>query len=87
MDRSEKGLLGVNRVGAGPRPQKMGMAKPVRILGAACMVLFFFLAIQMIRSPGTIKGPGDEHKWDDMVRDPNLDGMLHAIISKRRMVV
>lgn len=74
MDKSEKGPYGADRVGAGSRPQKMAMNKPVRILGAACMVLFFFLAVQMTRSPGTIKGPGDEQKWDDMSRDPNLDG-------------
>lgn len=74
MDGSEKGQYGVERVGAGSRPQKMAMAKPIRILAAACMALFFFLALQMMRSPGTIKGPGNEHKWDDMVRDPNLDG-------------
>lgn len=82
MDKSDKGLLGVDRVGAGSRPQKMAMAKPIRILAAACMALFFFLALQMIRSPSAIKGPGDEHKWDDMVRDPNLDSTLLSAMGR-----
>ena len=55
----------------------MAIAKPVRLLAAACMVLFFFLALQMIRSPQMVKMPGPESRFSDMVRDPNLDGMAH----------
>lgn len=87
MDKSEKGQHGMDRVGAGSRPQKMAMAKPIRILAAACMALFFFLALQMMRSPGAIKGPGDEYKSDDMLRDPNLDSRLYAITQGEELLV
>ncbi len=41
------------------------------------MALFFFLVIQIVRSPGKVKGPNlDVGKLADMFRDPNLDGRL-----------
>ncbi|KAI7661708.1 glycosyltransferase family 15 protein, partial [Hortaea werneckii] len=38
------------------------------------MVLFLFLVLQIMRSPTSVKLPGSTaHKYDDMIRDPNLD--------------
>ncbi|KAK1076929.1 putative mannosyltransferase ktr4, partial [Friedmanniomyces endolithicus] len=52
----------------------MAIPKPIRLLAAACMALFFFLVIQIVRSPGKVKGPNlDVGKLADMFRDPNLD--------------
>ena len=59
------------------RNNKMAIPKPIRLLAAACMALFFFLVIQIVRSPGKVKGPNlDVGKLADMFRDPNLDGRL-----------
>lgn len=56
----------------------MGLPRPIRLLAAATMVLFLFLVLQIMRSPTTVKLPGSTaHKYDDMIRDPNLDGMAH----------
>ncbi|KAK1027714.1 putative mannosyltransferase ktr4, partial [Friedmanniomyces endolithicus] len=52
----------------------MAIPKPIRLLAAACMALFFFLVVQIMRSPGEVKGPNvDVGKLADMFRDPNLD--------------
>lgn len=57
----------------------MAMPKPIRLLAAATMALFFFLVVQIMRSPTTVKLPGStDGKMEDMVRDPNLDGMRHT---------
>jgi len=59
------------------RNNKMAIPKPIRLLAAACMALFFFLVVQIMRSPGEVKGPNvDVGKLADMFRDPNLDGRL-----------
>ncbi len=59
------------------RNNNMAIPKPIRLLAAACMALFFFLVIQIVRSPGKVKGPNlDVGKLADMFRDPNLDGRL-----------
>lgn len=63
-----------------PRQRQRGMAfpKPVRLLAAACMALFFFLMLRMIWSPRSISlpGSGDKEPYTSFVRDPNLDGMI-----------
>jgi len=54
----------------------MAMPKPIRLLAAATMALFLFLVVQIMRSPSMPKLPGQlGNKMDDMIRDPNLDGM------------
>ena len=56
----------------------MGLPRPIRLLAAATMVLFLFLVLQIMRSPTSVKLPGSTaHKYDDMIRDPNLDGMAN----------
>ncbi len=57
----------------------MAVSKPIRVLAAACMTLFFFLMLQMMRNPNPITPPLASQEKDDFqafVRDPNLDGML-----------
>ena len=56
----------------------MALPKPVRLMAAATMAVFFFLALTIMRSSGTVKlsGSGTDNKIDDMVRDPNLDETL-----------
>ncbi|EMC93831.1 glycosyltransferase family 15 protein [Baudoinia panamericana UAMH 10762] len=52
------------------------MPKPIRLLGAACMVLFLFLVVQIMRSPRNWKLPSKQPSSQldqDMSRDPNLD--------------
>jgi hypothetical protein len=57
------------------RVRKTAMPKPIRLLGASCMVLFFFLLIQFMRHPGNVDlHDKDDPRTGDMVRDPNLDG-------------
>lgn len=57
----------------------LGLPRPIRLLAAACMALFLFLVLQMMRNPSSVRVPGqDAHKYDDMVRDPNLDGTRTA---------
>ena len=65
----------------------MAMPKPIRLLAAATMALFLVLVIQIMRSSGDIKirMPGLKgNKMDDMIRDPNLDGMQPAISDDRQ---
>ena len=61
-----------------PRQTRMAFPKPIRLLAAACMVLFFFLMLQIMRSPNPITPPGSSEKenFASFVRDPNLDGAL-----------
>lgn len=60
----------------------MAFAKPVRFLGAACMALFFFLMLQIMRSPNPIAPPSLKGKEDfsTFARDPNLDGMSISVL-------
>ena len=53
----------------------MGVARPVRVLGALSIGLFFYLVFQLLRSPTPLDAPGgnDGGKIDDMTRDPLLD--------------
>jgi len=54
----------------------MAMPKPIRLMAAATLALFVFLVFQIVRSPSVPKLlDGKTGKMDDMVRDPNLDGM------------
>jgi hypothetical protein len=53
----------------------MAVARPLRFLGAATIVLFFFLAYLFIRPPPTIAKPGGQNGEiiENMERDPLLD--------------
>ena len=85
MDKIGTGKFEANAIGTGTKQRNMAFPKPIRMLAAACMALFFFLALQIIRKPGVIQPPGvGEHDWnEDMVRDPNLDSKRsHAPGSK-----
>ncbi|KAK3658751.1 putative mannosyltransferase ktr4 [Elasticomyces elasticus] len=75
MAPNEKGFPLLNEPAQDLRHRrKMAMPKPIRLLAAACMALFFFLVIQIMRSPSSVKVPGlDDGKVADMLRDPNLD--------------
>lgn len=59
----------------------MAVPRPIRLLAAACMALFLFLMVQIMRDPAAISIPGVEEKktqsFDSFVRDPNLDGRKH----------
>ena len=58
----------------------MAFPKPIRLLAAACMALFFFLMLQMIRNPNPLSPPTASNEKEDyksFVRDPNLDGILY----------
>jgi hypothetical protein len=78
MDQNKSGLLlhDDNRRPAHVRQSKMAFNKPVRWLAAACMALFFFLMLQIMRSPNPMTPPGSKEKTDyaSFARDPNLDG-------------
>jgi hypothetical protein len=55
----------------------MAIAKPIRFMAGATMLLFVFLLYTMMSSPASIDGlvgPNEAQKKDDMLRDPNLDG-------------
>ena len=56
----------------------MAVAKPVRVLGALSIALFFFLVFTLIRQPPTIRTPGSQNGEiiSKMERDPLLDRML-----------
>ncbi|GAB7342944.1 hypothetical protein MBLNU457_g1051t1 [Dothideomycetes sp. NU457] len=52
----------------------MAMPPSVRLLAAATAAIFIWLFVQIFRNPGSAGAPSkDAHKWDDMIRDPNLD--------------
>jgi len=56
----------------------MAIAKPIRFMAGATMLLFVFLLYNMMRDPRAIDGlvgPNEAQRKDDMLRDPNLDGM------------
>jgi mannosyltransferase len=56
----------------------MAIAKPIRFMAGATMLLFVFLLYNMMREPASIDGlvgPNEAQRKDDMLRDPNLDGM------------
>ena len=83
MEKNEKAYL-LREIdpasGRPPRQSRMAIPRPIRILAAACMILFFFLMVQIMRSPTTIDLPGSggktgKDKYASFVRDPNLDGM------------
>jgi hypothetical protein len=47
-------------------------------MAGATMLLFVFLLYNMMREPASIDGlvgPNEAQRKDDMLRDPNLDGM------------
>lgn len=55
----------------------MAIAKPIRFMAGATMLLFVFLLYNMMSSPASIDGltgPNEAQKMDDMTHDPNLDG-------------
>ena len=78
MGKNEKGLLADdNQVRFGqPRQTKMAFAKPVRLLAAACTLLFLFITVQIMRNPSPVTPPGFKEKdnYASFARDPNLDG-------------
>lgn len=52
----------------------MALPKAIRFLAVGCVLIFGFLVVQIFRAPSSVKLPGDKAtKFDDMVRDPNLD--------------
>jgi mannosyltransferase len=53
----------------------MAVAKPVRVLAALSLALFFFLVFSLLRSPPTLHTPGsqDGEIISKMERDPLLD--------------
>ena len=56
----------------------MAIAKPIRFMAGATMLLFVFLLYNMMREPASIDGlvgANEAQRKDDMLRDPNLDGM------------
>ena len=56
----------------------MAIAKPIRFMAGATLLLFVFLLYNMMREPASIDGlvgPNEAQRKDDMLRDPNLDGM------------
>lgn len=59
-----------------PNGSRMAMSRPIRLLAAATMALFLFLVLQIMRSPTSLRLPGGRGggEWNDMARDPNLDG-------------
>jgi hypothetical protein len=81
MEKGDSGLLKQERgiLDARPRQhQKMAVSKPIRVLAAACMALFFFLMLQMMRNPSPVTPPiasPEKEDFKSFVRDPNLDGM------------
>lgn len=56
----------------------MAVAKPVRLLGAFSIALFFFLLFTFVRQPPAIHTPGsqDGQIISNMERDPLLDRTL-----------
>lgn len=62
----------------------MAMAKPIRLMAGATMLLFVFLLYNMMRSPVSIdglEGPNEAQRMDDMLRDPTLDGTASELVS------
>lgn len=53
----------------------MAIARPLRLLGAACIVLFIYVAFQVSQSPKPIAVPqGNGEKLEDgMKKDPLID--------------
>ena len=83
MEKAGKGNLttGIETLsGEGFRRRSMAIPKPIRLLGAGCMLLFLFLMLRIVQSPSTISLPGGATKgeYDSFVRDPNLDGKKTA---------
>jgi hypothetical protein len=56
----------------------MAVARPVRLLGALSIALFFFLVFALFRSPPTLHTPGGQNgeTISNMERDPLLDRMF-----------
>ncbi|KAK3708398.1 putative mannosyltransferase ktr4 [Vermiconidia calcicola] len=65
----------------------MAFPKPIRLLAAACMALFLFLLLQMMRNPSPFTAPGSKAKdeFASFVRDPNLDETLEPPEPLRRV--
>lgn len=60
----------------------MAIPPAIRVLGFATMAIFCWLVVQIIRAPSSIGLPGqgkESVKFDDMIRDPNLDGRCCAL--------
>jgi hypothetical protein len=82
MEKGDQGLFAqrndILHAHSRPPQRRMAVSKPVRVLAASCMCLFFFLMLQMMRNPTPLDAfPGSTDKDGDIksfVRDPNLDG-------------
>lgn len=59
----------------------MALPPAIRVLAAATICVFCFLIFQIFRAPSNLTLPGDNTKMNDMVRDPNLDGMHYAVLT------
>lgn len=54
----------------------MALPPAIRVAALVTMAVFCWLVVQIFRAPGVQKAPGEKAgKFDDMVRDPNLDRM------------
>ncbi|KAL1302993.1 hypothetical protein AAFC00_003309 [Neodothiora populina] len=52
----------------------MALPPAIRVLAVATICVFAFLIVQIFRAPANLRLPGDEMgRFDDMVRDPQLD--------------
>lgn len=52
----------------------MALPPVLRVLAVLTMGVFCFMIVQIFRAPSSIKSPvDDKSRFDDMVRDPNLD--------------
>jgi len=61
----------------------MAMPKAVRLLAAVTAAIFIWLFVQIFRNPGSAATPSkDAHKWDEMIRDPNLDREFFVVIRR-----
>lgn len=57
----------------------MAIPPAIRVLGFVTMAVFCWLVVQIFRVPSGISLPGqakESVKFDDMIRDPNLDRKL-----------
>ena len=60
---------------------KMAVIKPLRALGAASILLFFYLVYIIYRSPLGLHLPGKN--FLEMIRDPNLERELSCFQARR----
>jgi len=60
----------------------MALPKAVRFLALVTMIIFGWLVLQIFRAPGKLDVPGKgSERWDDMVRDPNLDRKYRLLLA------